>query len=960
VLELDDLDPDQVRQRGDSVFLSDASPEGEAIGTALRGRGFDIVEVPIAQLEARIVSEAPRVVIVDIAQPGALEGLERLHRQSGGVTATVLLLGDPARSAELDLQLFGQVFERPVDIVELAANVSAAVESAWPGPSRGTTSPSLEPPRLTGYPGPLDSEIPSNIDFSHDLDALEAGAHLIGEDTESFATRYIPARVSPELEQILAAAEQRVTAKAAPSSIPAVEEEADLILSPELLSALDEPIEPGEEDESRPGSTSGGTLMHAAPGARFSTGAGVGVAIDRGTHADLTGPGDPIGMLSEPGDSNYPQPQEIALATKRTGSDHAEIALPIDPLDDTVPRVSSAVSLHDPDPGQPRAPRAPHAGDARWRAEAGLDSSTVGATLDSVVPPAYAAAAPARSGSGSVPLAAANDERERGFPPRRASERDPMPSTPRDAQRPRGASPPAREAQAAGLELGPGGARGEEASGRDRFTEPPPTRSRTARDHGSPDHPVPVPAIALPSFTAARWAELRKALPPLSAARAAEPPPAAPAQAAAAPPAPARAPVAPPAPARAPVAPPAPARAPVAPPAPVRAPVAPPAPAPVRAPAAAAPAPAMASASGRALPPPASPTSEDGPPVVSSATVLGPGDAPRALARAVGSRASGSLAIATEEGVRRIVLHDGDLVTAGSSVPDETLLSFLIARGDIERDTASRLTGKLPASGRHAGAALIAHGHLGQDDLWPVLRAHAEWLIGHVVLIESGTCDLESEPPGRLKAEPNVFGGATGAEVFVETVRRVIAPDVALRRLGGTGARLDDGVRRNLLSECALRREEDEFIRSARGRSVGELVTAGEPEIASVLYAIVCLEVMDVLIPPSITEAPPAPVEDPLDEEAIRKRVRARLALVEDGDYFSILGISRDATSYEIRRAYLALRKAFEPSTLLTAATVDLMADVRLVIEVLDEAYEILREPHRRERYRRAIEAGPP
>jgi len=44
----------------------------------------------------------------------------------------------------------------------------------------------------------------------------------------------------------------------------------------------------------------------------------------------------------------------------------------------------------------------------------------------------------------------------------------------------------------------------------------------------------------------------------------------------------------------------------------------------------------------------------------------------------------------------------------------------------------------------------------------------------------------------------------------------------------------------------------------------------------------------------------------------------------------------------------------------LTAATADLAPDVRLVAEVLDEAYEILREPHRRDRYRRAIEAGPP
>src|SRR6185312_14263080 len=112
--------------------------------------------------------------------------------------------------------------------------------------------------------------------------------------------------------------------------------------------------------------------------------------------------------------------------------------------------------------------------------------------------------------------------------------------------------------------------------------------------------------------------------------------------------------------------------------------------------------------------------------------------------------------------------------------------------------------------------------------------------------------------------------------------------------------------------------------------------------------------------------APTAPAEtgaaafDPLDEEAVRQRVRARLALVEEGDYFALLGIARAATGYEIRRAYLELRRAFEPTRVLTAATADLAADVRLVIEVLDEAYEILREPNRRERYRRAIEAGPP
>jgi DnaJ-class molecular chaperone len=72
-----------------------------------------------------------------------------------------------------------------------------------------------------------------------------------------------------------------------------------------------------------------------------------------------------------------------------------------------------------------------------------------------------------------------------------------------------------------------------------------------------------------------------------------------------------------------------------------------------------------------------------------------------------------------------------------------------------------------------------------------------------------------------------------------------------------------------------------------------------------------------------------------------------------------LLGISRSATAYDIRRAYLELRREFEPSRILTGATTDLRDDAQLIVEVLDEAYEILREERRRERYRRALEAAP-
>jgi curved DNA-binding protein CbpA len=82
--------------------------------------------------------------------------------------------------------------------------------------------------------------------------------------------------------------------------------------------------------------------------------------------------------------------------------------------------------------------------------------------------------------------------------------------------------------------------------------------------------------------------------------------------------------------------------------------------------------------------------------------------------------------------------------------------------------------------------------------------------------------------------------------------------------------------------------------------------------------------------------------------------------LVIEGDYFQILGVSRDATNYEFKRAYLDLRRAYEPSRLLTAATADLAEDLKVVLEIIEEAWEALRDAGRRERYRAALEARPP
>ncbi len=339
---------------------------------------------------------------------------------------------------------------------------------------------------------------------------------------------------------------------------------------------------------------------------------------------------------------------------------------------------------------------------------------------------------------------------------------------------------------------------------------------------------------------------------------------------------------------------------------------------------------------------------------------LRPGDSVAVVAAAIRARYTGVLAFEVDEGIRRIVFRDGDFVTLTSGVHGESLVAFLAGRGDLPAEVA-RQGHKFSAFGRRAGAALIAHGHLAQDQLWPVLRAHAEWLIGRVLGIERGNAGTEDV--GRLEDEPAVFGGATGAEVLIEVGRRIVSPEDAVERLGGLSAGLGQGPSRTLLAECALPALENERVQNVAGQTVRECLEAGaDPSFVSVLYVLTALGVLRVDVPrarAATAEAARPPAPDDIDDDALRGRVLARKALVDEGDYFAVLGVGRSATGYDIRRAYTALRRDLEPGRVLTARTADLAETLDEILSVLEEAYQILSDQRRRERYLRAIEASP-
>jgi hypothetical protein len=82
-----------------------------------------------------------------------------------------------------------------------------------------------------------------------------------------------------------------------------------------------------------------------------------------------------------------------------------------------------------------------------------------------------------------------------------------------------------------------------------------------------------------------------------------------------------------------------------------------------------------------------------------------------------------------------------------------------------------------------------------------------------------------------------------------------------------------------------------------------------------------------------------------------RESLLARYALVEDGDYFQVLGLSRDATTDEIRRAHDRIAREIAPEEVDPVLVSELGAKLDAIREVVGEALRVLCDTRLRPRY---------
>jgi len=99
------------------------------------------------------------------------------------------------------------------------------------------------------------------------------------------------------------------------------------------------------------------------------------------------------------------------------------------------------------------------------------------------------------------------------------------------------------------------------------------------------------------------------------------------------------------------------------------------------------------------------------------------------------------------------------------------------------------------------------------------------------------------------------------------------------------------------------------------------------------------------------------PTDDRRQRSASDRRAAllTRYALVEEGDYFEVLGIARDATAADVKRAYDRIARELEPDEIDPALARELGAKIDAIREVVGEALRVLGDERLRPRYQNSL-----
>ena len=328
-------------------------------------------------------------------------------------------------------------------------------------------------------------------------------------------------------------------------------------------------------------------------------------------------------------------------------------------------------------------------------------------------------------------------------------------------------------------------------------------------------------------------------------------------------------------------------------------------------------------------------------------------DLPVLMGRMFSDGTTGRLRLWQEPIEKDVYFEAGLPVMAASNDVSDRMLAMLLRDRVVSAQQKLEVEKIVGSSGRKVGAVLVQMSLLRSDELLPAVRRHYESVI----------LTLFGWTTGRWQFEPGITAGPERTRLLrhpAALVRDGLAASYSAEKIAahvGSGKNVftldTSGTSADVVTQMLSNPAEARVPLLFDGvRSLDEVARASGLSDATVWQLAFALSCFGVLLPArSGGRANENPGIHVRDQQIARERVMARYQLAQEGDYFQVLGIERQADASEIRRARHRLFRETSPEFLGPDLTHELKQPIETIREVLDEGLRILSTPSLRAAY---------
>jgi len=316
---------------------------------------------------------------------------------------------------------------------------------------------------------------------------------------------------------------------------------------------------------------------------------------------------------------------------------------------------------------------------------------------------------------------------------------------------------------------------------------------------------------------------------------------------------------------------------------------------------------------------------------------------------------------------KSLIFQDGGLIFARTNVPDERLGEILFKIGKISREIMSTIP-QLVQPDKMLGEVLVQRKIISQKDLYDGLMAQ----MNAITLGMFAHFDAEIVFRPRERFLDYDFEFKMNVPLLIERGIREMSFHPLLKDYFEDKAVVHKGkVNIHMLDDA-----EKDFLAQINGKTPAEAYIVSQVSTPDVLwktlYLYYCLDLIDIRpadkqkrkeprpedtakpepkarpLPkeerkeekqkeaPAAPEAPPADVQAKIDE-ALELKSR-----IPELDYYQVLGVTRQASEADIKKAYFQLARKFHPDLYGRGVTPEIKAQIEELFDYITKSYRVL------------------